>query len=91
MGQENTEPKFMIENLKVIKSNVVGENHIKLLLIGDDGSAINAFAPNAKNTPLEPFLLKNKKKKINIAGKMTLNNWQGKKKVEFMIEDILAI
>ena len=90
-GSGNTEPKFMIENLKVIKSNVVGENHIKLLLIGDDGSAINAFAPNAKNTPLEPFLLKNKKKKINIAGKMTLNNWQGKKKVEFMIEDILAI
>ncbi|MBA1337263.1 MAG: single-stranded-DNA-specific exonuclease [Pelagibacterales bacterium] len=90
-GSGNTEPKFMIENLKVIKSNVVGENHIKLLLVGDDGSAISAFAPNAKNTPLEPFLLKNKKKKINIAGKMTLNNWQGKKKVEFMIEDVLAI
>ena len=81
----------MIENLKVIKSNVVGENHIKLLLSGDDGSVFSGFAPNSINTPLEPFLTMNKKKKINVAGKMTLNVWQGKKKVEFMIEDVLAI
>ena len=90
-GSGNTEPKFMIENLKVIKSNVVGENHIKLLLSGDDGSVFSGFAPNSINTPLEPFLTMNKKKKINVAGKMTLNVWQGKKKVEFMIEDVLAI
>ena len=31
---------------------------------------------------------KNNKKQINIAGKMRLNEWRGKKDVEFVIEDI---
>ena len=36
----------------------------------------------------EPFLNKKNKKKINIAGKMRLNEWKGKRNIEFMIEDI---
>ena len=39
-------------------------------------------------TPLEKQLSKKNKKKINIGGKMRLNEWRGKKKVEFIIEDI---
>ena len=46
------------------------------------------FAWNAVNSPLEPFLNKKNKKRINLAGKMRLNEWRGEKKVEFMIEDI---
>ena len=80
--------KKVIENIKVVSSSIVGNNHIKSTLIGKDGSIFNGFAWNAKNTPLEPFLNKKNKKKINIAGKMRLNEWRGKKKVEFMIEDI---
>ena len=49
---------------------------------------LKGFAWNAKNTPLEPFLSKKSRKEINIAGKMRLNEWRGKREVEFMIEDI---
>ena len=87
-GSGNNEPKFVIENIKVVSSSTVGNNHIKSTLIGKDGSIFNGFAWNAKNTPLEPFLNKKNKKIINIAGKMRLNEWRGKKKIEFMIEDI---
>mgnify|MGYP001200712563 CR=1 FL=1 len=87
-GSGNNEPKFLIENLKVINSNVVGNSHIKSLLSGKDGSVFNSFAPNAKDTPLEALLDKKNKRMINIAGKMSLNEWKGKKKVEFTIEDI---
>jgi len=85
-GSGNSEPKFAIENLQVIKSTTVGINHIKSILSGKDGSIFKSFAPNAKNTPLEALLVKNKK--INIAGRIKLNNWQGKKNIEFMIEDV---
>ena len=37
---------------------------------------------------LEPLLDSKNKKTINIAGKMRLNEWKGKRNVEFMIEDI---
>ena len=87
-GSGNSEPKFVIENIKVISTNIVGNNHIKSILSGKDGSVFKGFVWNGKNSPLEPFLNKNNKKQINIAGKMRLNEWRGKKDVEFVIEDI---
>tara|TARA_Y100000590_G_scaffold464188_1_gene633039 strand:+ start:1762 stop:3510 length:1749 start_codon:yes stop_codon:yes gene_type:complete len=87
-GSGNSEPKFVIENTKVISSNIVADNHIMCVLSGKDGSTFKAFAWNAKNSPLEPFLNKESKKRINIAGRMRLNEWKGKKNIQFMIEDI---
>jgi len=87
-GSGNSEPKFAIENLKVINSNLVGKKHIKSILIGSDGTKFKTFTWNAKDSVLEPFLLKENKKKINIAGKIRMNEWQGKKDIEFIIEDI---
>ena len=61
-GSGNNEPKFAIEDLKVIASNFVGYNHIKSVLCGKDGSVIKTIAFNAKNSLLEPFLDKKSKK-----------------------------
>ena len=87
-GSGNSEPKFVIENIKVISANIVGNNHIKLVLSGKDGTVFKSLAWNAINTPLEPFLNNKNRKRINIAGKIHLNQWRGERKVEFMIEDI---
>ena len=43
------------------------------------------------NSQLEPYLTKKKGPTFNVAGKMHLNDWNGKKNVEFIIEDILTI
>jgi len=87
-GSGNNEPNFMVENLRVINSYVVAENHIKSILLGKDGSKIKSFAWNAVDTPLETALNEKNKNTINIAGKMKLNEWKGKKNIEFIIEDL---
>ena len=87
-GSGNSEPKFVIENLQVITSDLVADKHIKTVLYAKDGSVIKSIAFNAKDSPLEIYLNKKNKKKINIAGIMNLNEWRGKKSVEFIIEDI---
>ena len=87
-GSGNSEPKFVIENINVISSYIVGNHHIKSVLAGKDGSIFKGFIWNGKNSPLEPFFNKKSNKLINIVGKMRLNEWQGKREVEFMIEDI---
>jgi len=87
-GPGNSEPKFVIENINVISTNIVGNNHIKSVLSGKDGTVFKGFVWNGKNSPLEPYLNNKSKKRINVAGKMRLNQWRGKKNVEFMIEDI---
>ena len=87
-GSGNNEPKFMIENLKVLKSYIVADKHIKSTLLGRDGSAIKTFAWNVVNTPIESGLNVNNKKLINITGKIRLNEWKGNKSIEFIIEDL---
>jgi single-stranded-DNA-specific exonuclease len=87
-GSGNPEPKFVIENLKTINGKIVGEKHIKSVLIGSDGSTIKTIAFNAVENDLGAYLLKKSNKPFNIAGKLSLNEWKGQSNVEFIIDDI---
>ena len=87
-GSGNPEPKFVIENLELIKSTIVGDKHIKSILVGQDGSVVKSVTFNAVETDLEAYLFAKNQKKINIFGKLSLNEWKGKKNVEFIIDDI---
>ena len=87
-GSGNPEPKFVIENLELIKSTIVGDKHIKSILVGQDGSVVKSVTFNAVETDLEAYLFAKNRKKINIFGKLSLNEWKGKKNVEFIIDDI---
>ena len=87
-GSGNPEPKFMIENLSTVSGKVVGDKHIKSVLIGNDGSTIKSIAFNAVDNDLGGYLLKKNKKSFNIAGKLSLNEWRGQSNVEFIIDDI---
>ena len=72
--------------MKVVKSFVVGENHVKSILEGKDGSNLKSIAFNVINN--EQYLLSKNNKTINLAGKLSLNEWRGEKNVEFIIDDI---
>ena len=86
-GSGNPEPKFSIENLKSLKSKIVGEKHIKSILLASDGTTVKTIAFNSVDSDLGAYLLK-KNNPINIAGKLSLNEWKGEKNVEFIIDDI---
>ena len=87
-GSGNPEPRFVIEDLELLKSSIVGEKHIKSIFTGQDGSVIKSITFNAIKTDLESYLLSKKRNKINIFGKLSLNEWKGQKNVEFIIDDI---
>jgi single-stranded-DNA-specific exonuclease len=87
-GSGNSEPRFIIENIQVLHSKIISNNHIRSIMLGKDGTKFTAFAWNSINTLLESYLMNISKKKINIAGKIKFNEWKGEKKVEFIIEDI---
>ncbi len=87
-GSGNPEPKFVIENLKSVNSKIVGDKHIKSILIGVEGSSIKTIAFNAAENELGAYLLKKNNSTFNIAGKLSLNEWRGQKNVEFIIDDI---
>ena len=90
-GSGNPEPRFIIEDLKTINGKVVGDKHIKSVLLGEDGSSLKTIAFNAVENDLGAYLLKKNNKPFNIAGKLSLNEWRGQSNVEFIIDDISVI
>jgi len=90
-GSGNPEPRFVIEDVKTINGKIVGEKHIKSILVGKDGSSIKTIAFNAVGGELGEYLLKKNNKLFNIAGKLSLNEWKGQSNVEFIIDDISVI
>jgi len=90
-GSGNNEPKFIVENVKIVNSQIVGEKHLKVILCDRNGKIINGISFNAIGTNLEGYLNKKSHKMINILGKMSSNNWKGKRNIEFIIDDISVI
>ena len=78
----------MIENVKPLNAKILKEKHIKSVLIGQEGSTIKTIAFNSVESEIGAYLLKKDIKPFNIAGKLSLNQWNGESNVEFIIDDI---
>ena len=87
-GSGNPEPRFVLENMKTVNNKIIKDKHIKSVLVGMDGSTIKTIAFNCVENEIGAYLLKKDKKLFNIAGKLSLNEWQGQSNVEFIIDDI---
>ena len=87
-GSGNPEPKFVLENMKSVNSKIIKDKHIKAVLVGMDGSTVKSLAFNCVENEIGAYLLKKDNKLFNIAGKLSLNEWQGQSNVEFIIDDI---
>ena len=87
-GSGNPEPKFAIENVKTVNSKIIKNKHIKSVLVGLEGSTIKTMAFNSTENEIGAYLLKKDNKPFNIAGKLSLNEWNGQSNVEFIIDDI---
>ena len=87
-GSGNVEPKFKINNVRPMNSKIIGEKHIKSVMLGEDGSSIKTISFNATQSDIGAYLLTKNSKTFNIVGKLSLNEWRGQKNVEFIIDDI---
>ena len=90
-GSGNPEPRFVIHDVKVVNSKIIANKHIKVVLAGSDSSTLKAISFNSVESELGAYLLQKKMKSLNIAGKLSLNEWRGQRNVEFIIDDISVI
>jgi single-stranded-DNA-specific exonuclease len=89
-GQGNREPRLWLHKVTNLKVDIVGEHHVKVLLIDSQGSGrVQAIAFRAVGTPLGDALLGSRGKAIQVAGSPRLSRWNGQEKVDFHIEDVL--
>lgn len=87
-GAANPEPRFMLNNVKISRPSVVGENHIRCYLQDwSGGQSITGICFRAVDTPIESILLKSRDKPVCLSGYASINLWQGRESVQFQILD----
>ena len=89
-GSGNSLPSFLIKNVKIIKSRLVGDNHISSIIKPNIGSSINSICFNCVNTKIAEYLL-SYKKKINIIAQITENSFNNKKSIQLNIKDLFLL
>jgi single-stranded-DNA-specific exonuclease len=87
-GNYNFLPILLINNLKVIKHDVINNKHLSVVLKPDSGVSIKGICFNCLNTNIGHYLL-SYKKKINIIAQIQENIWNNKKIIQLNIKDLI--
>ena len=87
-GNYNFLPTFLIKDVKIIKTNVINNEHISAIIKPLIGSSIKSICFNCINSKISDYLL-SYKNKINIIGQIQENVWNNKKTVQLNIKDII--
>ena len=87
-GTGNPTPTFLLKDLKVIKSTILNNKHISLILKAKTGFSIKSISFNSVNNEVGRHLL-NFKNNLNVLGQINENNWNNKKILQLTISDIV--
>ncbi|MGE5721463.1 MAG: single-stranded-DNA-specific exonuclease RecJ [Sphingomonadales bacterium] len=81
-------PRVAAGPVSVIKAEVVGNGHLRLLVAGDDGRRIKAIAFRMADSPLgEAMLAAPSHRKLWIAGRIKRDDWGDRPSAEIHLED----
>lgn len=81
-------PRVAAGPVRVIKADVVGNGHLRLIVAGDDGRRIKAIAFRMAASPLgEAMLAAPTHRKLWVAGRVKKNEWDGRLSAELHLED----
>jgi len=91
-GPGNAEPRFVLTNARVVKADVVGRDHVRVILAGGDGGRLKAIAFRCADQPMGTMLLRaTGGAPIHLAGRVREDNWQGREEPQFMIDDVAEV
>jgi len=87
-GTGNPTPTFFLKDLKVIKTRVLDNKHISLILKSKIGFSIKSISFNTVNNKIGEHLL-NYKNNLNVLGQINENIWNNKKTLQLTIRDVV--
>jgi single-stranded-DNA-specific exonuclease len=87
-GTGNAEPRFALPNLRVLRAEIVGGQHLRCIL-GDGGGAarLKAVAFRCLDGELGAALLQGQGRNFHLAGHLRADRWQERDGVQLMIDD----
>lgn len=90
-GQGHPAPLFAFPAHRVVYADAAGKDHIRLTLAADDGKRIKAIAFRAMGTEMGEALLSERKFPLHIAGRLTIDDWNGGRTPSIHVEDVARV
>jgi single-stranded-DNA-specific exonuclease len=92
-GPSNHEPKFVLKNVYISRTNVFADSHINCFIGCNETKNLNgllkANAFRAIGTDMGDALLSSVGKTLDLVGYIKINRWKGRETPEFSIEDVI--
>ena len=93
-GNGNPAPVFRFSDVYVLRADIVGSKHIKVIFAPTKDSysskPLSGIAFNVVGTEIGNILLSPKSHRLSILGKLKANKWQDKETVQFQLYDIIT-
>ncbi len=86
-GRSNPEPRLLIRKAEVHNVRRIGDNHIDAWLSDPSGARLRAVAFRIADQPLGEALLGAGGRALQIAGRLKIDTWQGRRRPSFQIDD----
>lgn len=81
-------PRIAAGPLRIVKADIVGKDHVRTILSGDDGRSFKAVAFRQAETELGQILLNAPRdRRLWVAGRAKVDDWSGRAAAELHIDD----
>jgi len=81
-------PKICVGPVRLVKADIVGVDHLRLIVRGDDGASFKAIAFRAANSDMGQTLLHGAQgRKLWLAGRPKIDDWASRASAELHLED----
>ncbi len=86
-GAGSPAPRFAVTDLRIKRLRRVGDGHLSLSLADAEGAGLEAIAFRAAETGLTAHLEGHCDRPLHVAGRLELNVWRGRERVQMKLED----
>ncbi len=86
-GRANPEPRLMLSDVLLHQTRRIGDNHLDCWLGDPTGARIRAVAFRIADQPLGEAMLSAGDRSLHLAGRLKIDDWQGRRRASFQIED----
>lgn len=86
-GASAPAPRFAFPDVQILFAKRVGQNHLKVSFGDGLGTRIDAIAFGAFDGPLGPVLEQHGGSRFHLAGRLEVNQWQGRLSPQLRLED----
>lgn len=81
-------PRIAVGPVRMVKADVVGNDHVRLIVRGDDGANFKAVAFRAASTELGQTLLNaTHHRRLWLAGRAKIDDWSSRHQAELHVDD----